>query len=133
MLKRIDVVVLALLDSDNRILISKRLANKPMGGMWEFPGGKIEPGESPEGALIREIKEELSISISESCLAPLTFSAVAYDSNHFLILMYVCRVWEGTINARVSSEIKWVEKFDLGKYKMPPGNESLVGMVIDYL
>ena len=129
-------VVAAILIYNKKILAFKRPASKTnehISLKYEFPGGKIEPGESPEGALIREIKEELSISISESCLAPLTFSVVAYGSNHFLILMYVCRVWEGTIKARVSSEIKWVEKFDLGKYKMPPGNQSLVGMVIDYL
>ncbi|PPR78582.1 MAG: 8-oxo-dGTP diphosphatase [Alphaproteobacteria bacterium MarineAlpha2_Bin1] len=133
MLNRTDVVVLALLDSENRILISKRLIDKPMGGMWEFPGGKIEADESPESALIREIKEELSISISKSCLAPLTFSTVTYGTRNFLILMYVCRVWEGKVNASVSAEIKWVEKRDLGKYNMPSGNESLIGMVIDYL
>tara|TARA_B100000700_G_scaffold306772_1_gene382342 strand:+ start:391 stop:792 length:402 start_codon:yes stop_codon:yes gene_type:complete len=133
LLNRTDVVVLALLDSENRILISKRLIDKPMGGMWEFPGGKIEADESPESALIREIKEELSISISKSCLAPLTFSTVTYGTRNFLILMYVCRVWEGKVNASVSAEIKWVEKRDLGKYNMPSGNESLIGMVIDYL
>lgn len=133
MLNRTDVVVLALLDSENRILISKRLIEKPMGGMWEFPGGKIENDESPEDALIREIKEELSININKSCLAPLSFSTASYGSDNLLILMYVCRVWEGLIKARESNEIKWVEKRNLGKYDMPYGNKSLVGMIIDYL
>ncbi len=133
MSNKTDVVLLALLDSDNRILISKRLIEKPMGGMWEFPGGKVESGEMPEEALIREIKEELSININKSCIAPLAFSTATYDSNNLLLLLYVCRVWKGEIKMKEVDDIKWVEKRDLRKYNMPKGNESLVAMVIDYL
>ena len=128
-----DVALLALIDPDNRILISRRLLNKPMGGMWEFPGGKIENEEMPEDALIREAKEELSINISKSCIAPLAFSTAIYGSNNFLLLLYVCRVWEGNIEIKEVEEIKWVEKKDLRKYVMPKGNDSLVAMIIDYL
>ena len=128
-----DVALLALIDPDNRILISRRLHNKPMGGMWEFPGGKIENEEMPEDALIREIKEELSINISKSCIAPLAFSTAIYGSNNFLLLLYVCRVWEGNIEIKEVEEIKWVEKKDLRKYIMPKGNDGLVAMIIDYL
>ncbi len=128
-----DVALLALIDPDNRILISRRLLNKPMGGLWEFPGGKIENEEMPEDALIREAKEELSINISKSCIAPLAFSTATYGSKNFLLLLYVCRVWEGNIEIKEVEEIKWVEKKDLRKYVMPKGNDSLVAMIIDYL
>ena len=133
MLKKIDVVTLALIDSDGRILLCKRNKDKLMGGLWEFPGGKIEKNETPEVALIREINEELSINIEKSCIAPLTFSTQKYNSEIYLILLYVCRVWDGNINSKEYDEIKWVEKRDLRGYAMPEANKNLVAIIDDYL
>ena len=133
MVNKTDVVALALLDSDERVLICKRPQKKPMGGYWEFPGGKIENDETPESAIIREVKEELSIDINKSCIAPLTFSTYRDYSVNLLILLYVCRVWDGVINFREADEIKWVKSKELRGYKMPEGNSGLVAMIIDYL
>ncbi len=131
--KKTDVVILALLDADNKILICKRPKGASMPGYWEFPGGKIKLNESPEDALIREINEELSIDIVHSCIAPLTFSTYDYKNESILILMYVCRVWNGNPVAIVAEEIKWVDIKNLRNFKMPEPNDSLVAMIIDYL
>ncbi|HIE20295.1 MAG TPA: (deoxy)nucleoside triphosphate pyrophosphohydrolase [Rhodospirillales bacterium] len=127
------VVAVALVDADDRVLIAKRPEGKTMAGLWEFPGGKVNPGELPETALVRELLEELGIDITESCLAPVTFASHLYDDFHLLMPLYVCRVWEGTVEAREGQELKWVRPVRLGDYDMPPANAPLVAMLRDLL
>jgi 8-oxo-dGTP diphosphatase len=127
------VVAVALFDADDRVLIAKRPEGKTMAGLWEFPGGKVNPGELPETALVRELLEELGIDITESCLAPVTFASHLYDDFHLLMPLYVCRVWEGTVEAREGQELKWVRPVRLGDYDMPPADAPLVAMLRDLL
>ena len=127
------VVACALVDADNRVLIAKRPLGRHMAGLWEFPGGKIEPGERPEDALIRELAEELGIDVTESCLAPLTFASHAYDDFHLLMPLYVCRQWDGDVEAREGQELAWVRSNRLSEYDMPPADEPLKAMLRDLL
>lgn len=127
------VVACALIDQDGRVLIAKRPSGRDMAGLWEFPGGKIEAGELPEAALIRELKEELGINVSESCLAPLTFASHSYSDFHLLMPLFVCRKWQGEIVALENQELAWVRPNRLITYSMPPADEPLVAMVRDLL
>lgn len=127
------VVACALVDEDNRVLIARRPEGKHMGGLWEFPGGKVEPGELPEEALIRELGEELGIDVAESCLAPLTFASHGYHGFHLLMPLYVCRQWGGEVEARDSQELAWVRPNRLGDYEMPPADEPLKAALRDLL
>jgi 8-oxo-dGTP diphosphatase len=120
------VVACALVDPDGRVLIAQRPADKSMAGLWEFPGGKVEPGEGPEQTLIRELKEELGITINEACLAPLTFASHRYPEFHLLMPLYVCRRWEGTVRALEAQNIAWVRANRLRDYPMPPADEPLI-------
>tara|TARA_B110000881_G_scaffold20015_1_gene14607 strand:+ start:209 stop:625 length:417 start_codon:yes stop_codon:yes gene_type:complete len=127
------VASIALIDASNQILIAKRPNKKHLSGLWEFPGGKIEKGESPENALIREVKEELNININNKCIAPLTFSEFDYKKFHLLLLLYVCRRWEGEPMSMEKNEIKWVKANTLRQYKMPPADDSLIYSLQDLL
>lgn len=127
------VVAVALVDADGRVLIAKRPEGKKLAGLWEFPGGKVDPGESPESALIRELREELGIDTHESCLAPLTFASHAYDDFHLLMPLYVCRRWKGEIRAHEHADLKWVRPARLGDYPMPPADAPLIAMIHDII
>ena len=127
------VAAVALVDRDGRVLIAKRPEGKAMAGLWEFPGGKVDPGETPETALIRELDEELGIQVPARCLAPLTFASHAYDEFHLLMPLYVCRNWDGIVAAREGQDLKWVRPVRLGDYDMPPADAPLVAMVRDLL
>ncbi len=120
------VVACALIDADGRVLLARRPAGKPMAGLWEFPGGKVEAGERPEDTLIRELEEELGIVVKEACLAPLTFASHAYADFHLLMPLYVCRRWEGTVRAKEGQQLAWVRPNRLRDYPMPPADEPLV-------
>jgi 8-oxo-dGTP diphosphatase len=132
-MKLVLVAAVALIDADGRVLISKRPEGKQLGGLWEFPGGKVEPGERPEAALVRELKEELAIDVSESCLAPLTFASHAYDDFHLLMPLYVCRRWKGQVTGAEGQEIKWVAPPRLRDYPMPPADKPLIPHLQDLL
>ena len=127
------VVAVALVDADGRVLIAQRPAHKSMSGLWEFPGGKVEPGERPEETLIRELKEELGIRVEEPCLAPLTFASHGYDSFHLLMPLYVCRRWEGFVQPLEGQALKWVKAQELRSYPMPPADEPLIPFLTDLL
>lgn len=127
------VAAVALFDVDGRVLIAQRPAGKSMAGLWEFPGGKVEPGETPERALIRELREELGIDTVESCLAPFTFASHAYEEFHLLMPLYVCRKWTGTVMPMEGQAIKWVMPMRLGDYPMPAADKPLISMLRDYL
>ncbi len=127
------VAAAALIDADGRVLLAERPAGKPMAGMWEFPGGKVEPGETPEAALIRELREELGIDVAVSCLAPLTFASHGYAAFHLLMPLYVCRRWQGNPTAREGQRLAWVRPDRLGDYPMPPADEPLVPVLRDLL
>ena len=127
------VTACALLDADNRVLIAQRPPGKAMAGLWEFPGGKVEPGETPEDAVIREIAEELGVTVTKPCLAPLTFASFDYPEFHLLMPLYVCRRWEGTPVAREHSALKWVRAKRLRDYPMPPADEPLISHLVDLL
>ncbi|MGJ8528972.1 (deoxy)nucleoside triphosphate pyrophosphohydrolase [Maritalea sp.] len=127
------VVACALVDADRRVLIARRPEDKNMGGLWEFPGGKVEPDETPEAAIIRELKEELDINTKEACLAPLTFASFSYEKFHLLMPLYVCRKWQGTPVAREHSALKWVKPQRMRDYPMPPADEPLVAHLCDLL
>jgi 8-oxo-dGTP diphosphatase len=120
------VAACALIDADGRVLIAQRPAGKMMAGLWEFPGGKVEAGERPEQSLIRELREELGIAVKEDCLAPLTFASHAYPDFHLLMPLYVCRRWQGIVEAREKQALKWVRPNDLRSYPMPPADEPLI-------
>ena len=125
------VVACALLDQDGRVLIAQRPEGKALAGLWEFPGGKVEMGEAPEATLIRELQEELGITVKEPCLAPLTFASFAYPDFHLLMPLYVCRRWEGVVIAREHQALKWVRPNELRNFPMPPADEPLVPALID--
>ena len=125
------VVACALLDQDGRVLIAQRPEGKALAGLWEFPGGKVEMGEAPEATLIRELQEELGITVKEPCLAPLTFASFAYPDFHLLMPLYVCRRWEGVIIAREHQALKWVRPNELRQFPMPPADEPLIPALID--
>lgn len=127
------VVACALVDPDRRVLIAQRPEGKSMAGLWEFPGGKVEPGETPEAALIRELTEELGIETRQACLAPLSFVSHAYESIHLLMPLYVCRKWQGTPVAREHMALKWVRPQALRDYPMPPADEPLIAALCDLL
>ncbi len=127
------VVACALVDQDNRVLIARRPHGKSMAGLWEFPGGKIEDGELPEAALIRELKEELAIEVKAACLAPLTFASHTYDDFHLLMPLFICRKWQGNMKARESQELKWVRPLRLNEFEMPAADAPLVPHLIDAL
>jgi 8-oxo-dGTP diphosphatase len=127
------VAAVALLDPDNRVLLAQRPPGKPMAGLWEFPGGKVHPGETPEAALIRELREELGIDTSASCLAPFTFASHAYADFHLLMPLYLCRRWQGRMLPREGQRIAWVRPPRLGDYPMPPADRPLVAMLRDFL
>jgi 8-oxo-dGTP diphosphatase len=127
------VVACALVDPDRRVLICQRPEGKQFAGLWEFPGGKIEPGEGPEDALIRELSEELGISTKEACLAPLSFASHSYESFHLVMPLYVCRRWQGTPQAIEHAAIKWVRPQKLRDYPMPPADEPLIAPLCDLL
>jgi 8-oxo-dGTP diphosphatase len=120
------VAACALIDADGRVLIAQRPQGKSMAGLWEFPGGKIEPGERPEQCLIRELKEELGIAVKEECLAPLTFASHSYPDFHLLMPLYVCRRWKGMVAAQENQTLKWVRPAELKNYPMPPADEPLI-------
>ncbi len=120
------VAACALVDPDARVLIAQRPTGKPMAGLWEFPGGKIETGERPEQTLIRELKEELGIVVDAACLAPLTFASHAYPDFHLLMPLYICRRWEGTVRALEGQKVTWVRPNRLRDYPMPPADEPLI-------
>jgi 8-oxo-dGTP diphosphatase len=127
------VAAAALVDLDGRVLIAERPEGKSMAGLWEFPGGKVEPGETPEAALIRELDEELGIGTWASCLAPFTFASHSYEKFHLLMPLFICRKWEGTPVAREHAALKWVRAARLGDYAMPPADVPLVAMLRDLL
>jgi 8-oxo-dGTP diphosphatase len=127
------VAACALIDADGRVLLAKRPPGRPLAGLWEFPGGKIERGETPEAALIRELEEELSIRIAGRCLAPLTFASYAYEAFHLLMPLYVCRTWEGEVRPQQGQELAWVRALRLVDYAMPPADEPLKAVLRDLL
>jgi len=127
------VVAVALVDPDGRVLIAQRSEGNEMAGLWEFPGGKIESGERPEAALIRELREELGIAVKEPCLAPFTFASHTYGGFHLLMPLYVCRRWEGTPRPLVHAALKWVRPTDMGVYPMPAADLPLIPMLRDLL
>lgn len=127
------VVAVALVDVDGRILVAQRPAGKAMAGLWEFPGGKLSAGETPEAAAVRELKEELAVDISESCLAPLTFASHAYEDFHLLMPLYVCRVWRGTPKPLEHQQLKWVRPHEMAALPMPPADRPLVALLRDFL
>ena len=127
------VVACALIDTDNRVLIAQRPEGKTLAGLWEFPGGKFEPGERPEQALIRELHEELGITVKEACLAPLTFASHAYVDFHLLMPLYICRRWEGDVTAREGQTLAWVRPNRLRDYPMPPADVPLVAHLTSLL
>ena len=127
------VVACALVDTDRRVLIAQRPEGKHMANMWEFPGGKIEPGETPEAALIRELREELEVETKEACLAPLSFASHTYEHMHLLMPLYVCRRWQGTPIAKEHQALKWVRPQNLRDYAMPPADEPLIAALCDLL
>jgi 8-oxo-dGTP diphosphatase len=127
------VVACALVDADGRVLVAQRPEGKALAGLWEFPGGKLDPGERPEEALIRELAEELGIAVKAACLAPLTFASHAYDSFHLLMPLYVCRRWEGTPQGREGQAIRWMKPARLRDLPMPPADAPLIAHLIDLL
>lgn len=133
MSKLVLVAACALVDTDGRVLIARRPDGKPMAGLWEFPGGKVEAGERPEQTLIRELKEELGITVSEDCLAPLAFASHAYPDFHLLMPLYVCRRWEGAVTALEGQQLAWVRPNRLRDYDMPPADVPLVSHLMDLL
>jgi 8-oxo-dGTP diphosphatase len=127
------VACVALIDADGRVLLAERPAGKSMAGLWEFPGGKLRNGETPEAALIRELKEELDIDVAEACLAPMSFASHRYPEFHVLLLLYACRRWSGTVTAREGQRLAWVRKERFGDYAMPPADKPLVAALKDLL
>ena len=132
-MKLLLVVACALIDSDNRVLVTQRPEGKSLAGLWEFPGGKLEPGERPEPALIRELSEELGITVKEACLAPLTFASYAYPEFHLLMPLYICRRWEGLAISKEGQNLAWVRPNKLRDYPMPAADIPLIPHLIDVL
>jgi 8-oxo-dGTP diphosphatase len=127
------VVACALIDVDGRVLLCQRPQGKQLAGLWEFPGGKVEPGETPEAALIRELKEELAIDVKAACLAPFVFASHSYETFHLLMPLYLCRRWEGFVQAIEHPAFAWVKPDKLGDYSMPPADAPLVAYLRDFL
>ncbi|MDP7344373.1 MAG: (deoxy)nucleoside triphosphate pyrophosphohydrolase [Alphaproteobacteria bacterium] len=127
------VASIALIDADGRVLIAERPKGKHLEGLWEFPGGKLRHGETPEAALIRELGEELGIDVEQSCLAPLSFASHDYGEFHLLMPLYVCRIWNGVVTAREGQQLKWVRPSSLRDYPMPPADAPLVAALRDLL
>ncbi len=127
------VSAVALIDVDGRVLLAERPAGKSLAGLWEFPGGKVEPGETPEVALIRELQEELGIETWQSCLAPLTFASHSYDGFHLLMPLFACRKWEGIVTPREGQRLAWVAPERLRDYPMPPADLPLLPILRDWL
>jgi len=132
-MKTILVSAVALIDIDGRVLLGQRPEGKPMSGMWEFPGGKVEPSETPEQALIRELEEELGINTWASCLAPLTFASHRYEDFHLLMPLFACRKWEGVPHPREGQNLKWVRPTEMKAYPMPPADLPLIPILRDWL
>ena len=127
------VVACALVDADKRVLIAQRPQGKTMAGLWEFPGGKVESGERPEATLIRELHEEIGITVNEACLAPLTFASHAYHDFHLVMPLYICRRWDGEVTPREGQKLAWVRANKLRDYPMPPADIPLIPHLIDLL
>ncbi|PDH63785.1 MAG: 8-oxo-dGTP diphosphatase MutT [Sphingomonadaceae bacterium MED-G03] len=123
------VVAVALVDGDGRVLLQQRPPGKPMAGLWEFPGGKVEPGETPEAALVRELEEELGIETQESCLAPASFASEPLGDRHLLLLLYVCRKWRGVAEARHATALAWKRPAQMYALDMPPADLPLIGLL----
>ena len=132
-MKLVVVVAAALIDVDNRVLLAQRPKGKPLEGLWELPGGKIDYDERPEDALIRELKEELGVDVKAPCLAPLTFASHAYEDFHLLMPLYVCRRWEGFVQPLDGQALKWVRAKDLRAYPMPAADAPLIPYLVDLL
>ncbi len=132
-MKLLLVTAVALIDVDGRILLAQRPEGKSLAGLWEFPGGKVEAGETPEAALIRELREELGIDTKESCLAPLTFASHSYDDFHLLMPLFACRRWQGIPTPREGQTLAWVRAADLRNYPMPPADIPLIPILRDWL
>ena len=123
------VVAVALVDADGRVLLQQRPAGKAMAGLWEFPGGKIEPGETPEDALVRELREELGIDVSTACLAPATFASAPLGERHLLLLLFACRKWRGVPQPLEGGALKWVRVVEMYALPMPPADKPLIGLL----
>ena len=132
-MKIVLVSAVALIDADGRVLLAQRPEGKSLAGLWEFPGGKVEPGESPETALIRELHEELGIETWSSCLAPLTFASHAYPDFHLLMPLFACRRWQGIPHPREGQKLSWARANELGNYPMPPADIPLIPVLRDWL
>ena len=132
-MKVVLVSAVALIDPDGRVLLAQRPEGKPMAGLWEFPGGKVEAGETPEAALIRELEEELGIDTWASCLAPLTFASHSYSDFHLLMPLFACRKWNGTPQSRENQALKWVKPNELRDYPMPAADVPLIPILRDWL
>ena len=132
-MKLVLVAACALVDGDARVLLAQRPAGRAMAGLWEFPGGKVEAGERPEQTVIRELREELGISVTEACLAPLTFASHGYPDFHLLMPLYVCRRWEGAVTAKEGQELTWVRPNRLREYDMPPADAPLISHLVALL
>jgi len=127
------VAACALVDGDGRVLVCQRPEGKQLAGLWEFPGGKVEPGETPEACLIRELHEELGITVAEACLAPFVFASHSYEEFHLLMPLYLCRRWDGFVQAREHKALKWVRPSELSDLPMPPADGPLVAYLRDFL
>lgn len=127
------VAAAALIDADNRVLIAKRPHGKPMSGLWEFPGGKVKDGETPEEALIRELREELGIELCDECMAPYVFASHTYDDFHLLMPLFISRQWDGKLTPKEGQELKWVRAMRLGDYEMPEADLPLIPWLRDLL
>ncbi len=132
-MKTVLVSAVALIDPDGRVLIAQRPEGKSMAGLWEFPGGKVEPGETPESALIRELHEELGIDTWESCLAPLAFASHSYEDFHLLMPLFACRKWEGTPMSREQQALKWIRTSELRDFPMPPADIPLISILREWV
>ncbi len=132
-MKIVLVSAVALIDADSRVLLAQRPAGKSLAGLWEFPGGKVGPEETPEAALIRELREELGIETRQSCLAPLAFASHGYENFHLLMPLYACRRWEGQVHPREGQTLKWVHPRQMGDYPMPPADLPLIPILRDWL
>ena len=132
-MKLLLVSAVALIDTEGRILLAQRPEGKSLAGLWEFPGGKVEPGETPEACLIRELREELGIETEQSCLAPLTFASHNYDDFHLLMPLFACRRWHGIVAPQEGQKLAWARAKDLRDYPMPPADEPLIPILRDWL